>query len=93
MRQSSALWLDASLPLSRLAPRFAAMLGVLAGLREIGISTFDHWILIPMPELLLQTNVAWDLVIFGFSRALRSILIVRGLYHDSTSYDDRGLVL
>ena len=69
------------------------MLRVLTRFREIGISTFDQRILIPMPELLLQANVSWDFVIFGFSRALRSILVIRGLYHNSTSCDDRGLVV
>jgi hypothetical protein len=66
------------------------MFWVLTGFGKISISAFDQRILIPMPKLLLQTDVAWDLVIFGFSCALRSVLVIRGLYHSSTSCSDRA---
>jgi hypothetical protein len=40
-----------------------------------------------MPELFLQSNVPWNLVILDFGSALRCILIVRAIWHHQTSYD------
>jgi len=61
------------------------MLGILAGFRKIGICILQHGILIAMPELFLQADIPWHLVIFRFCGTLRGILI-ESVWHDSTSY-------
>ncbi len=53
---------------------------------KIRIRILQHGILIAMPELFLQSDVPWNLVILDFGSALRCILIVRAIWHDQTSY-------
>ena len=67
------------------------MLGILPGLRKIGIRILQHGILITMSKLFLQADVPWDLVILRFCGALRSVL-VKSVWHDSTSYMNRRQV-
>ena len=38
-----------------------------------------------MPKLFLQPDIPRDLVVLGLSRPFRGILIVRAIFHDSTS--------
>jgi len=63
------------------------MFRILPGLGKIRIRVLQHGILIAMPELLLQSNIPCNLVIFGFRGALRRVLIVSAIWHEETSYD------
>ena len=60
------------------------MLRILSGLREVRICILEHRILVSMPKLFLQSNIAGSFVIFCFGRTLRSILVRLILYHEST---------
>jgi hypothetical protein len=63
---------------------FAAVFGVLAGLRKIGVRALNYWVRIAVSELARQTGIAGDgmyaAVIFG--SAFRFILIAIGIWHD-----------
>jgi len=61
------------------------MFWILSGLRKIRICILQHRVLIAMPELLLQADVAFAFMVLSFCGALRSILIVRAIWHDETS--------
>jgi hypothetical protein len=71
--------------LGLLSSRFAAVLGILPGLGEVGIRVFQQGILIPVAQLALQSRVPWDIVDFGFDGAFGLILIACGMWHVSTS--------
>ena len=58
------------------------MFGILSGLRKVRIRVFQHRVLIAVSKLLLQSNIAWDLVIFSFGGAFRGVLIRYVMRHD-----------
>ena len=66
------------------------MFWILAGLWEIRIRILEHGILIPVPELLLHSDVPWNVMILSFLSALAKVLIQRGVKHESTSFNDEG---
>jgi len=66
----------------------ASVLGIFTGLGKIGICALQEWILVPVSQLLLQSNVALTLMIFRFHSAFRHVLIDCGMGHDPTSCDD-----
>jgi hypothetical protein len=63
------------------------MFRTLSRFGKIRIRILQHGVLIAMPELFLQSDVSWNLVILDFGGALRCILIVRAIWHHQTSYD------
>ena len=63
------------------------MFWTLPRLWKIRIRILQHGVLIAMPELFLQSDVPWNLVILDFGGALRCILIVCAIWHYQTSYD------
>ena len=56
--------------------RFAGVLGVFAGLWEIGIVVLEQRVLIPVAELSVHGSVALLLWIFLFNGALKTVLIL-----------------
>jgi len=65
--------------LSAFALRFSRVLGILSGLREIGVRIFQNRILIAVTELLLKSNIALSFMILGFLRAFPRILVNCGV--------------
>jgi hypothetical protein len=64
-------------PLARLLRRrLTRVLGISPRLWKIRIGTFHQRVLIAMPKLFFQTNIAVVIMIFGFDRAFRPVGIV-----------------
>ena len=70
--------------------RLAGMLGILARLRKVRIRPLDQWILIPMPELLLQPDISRDIMLLRFHCAFCGILIFR--IHTRAPLDRRNMM-
>jgi hypothetical protein len=66
------------------------MLWILPGLGKIGVRILQHRVLVSMPELFLEADIAWDLVILSLRGPLRCVLIVGAIDHDSTSNNNSG---
>jgi hypothetical protein len=76
--------------------RLAAMFWILPRFGKIGVRILQHRILIAMPKLFLEANIARDFMVLGFRGPFRRILIVGAVFHESTSdnnSDETSLVL
>jgi len=72
------------------------MFWILPRFGKIGVRILQHRVLIAMPKLFLEANIARDFMVLGFRGPFRRILIVGAVFHESTSdnnSDETSLVL
>jgi hypothetical protein len=66
--------------------RLAAMFWILPRFGKIGVRIFQQRVLIAMPQLFLHAGIPFFLMILSLGGALPSILILRIVWHQSTSW-------